>query len=307
LRAACENTIFTNVEYAATQDVDQRLWAAHGLIKDRYKKLIAHYRDSEPRKHVEKRKVEQRYANFIKTTQFHYKGYIQRLALNFGGLDGLCRIADRLSLAFDNTQPHPVSPVIRDLVERSCHTTLLHLGDLSRYRNEIRTKDRSWEPALGYYGLAADLCPDSGSSHNQMAVIALADANHMDAVYHLYRAIAVKNPHPLAEGNLEIEFKKITTGWERAASNKKGDSEATLVLWFVRLHAKFYTGVKFSGHDELETEVLSRLALLLKEQSFEATLQKLILINIAAGYFAGERLRSKLKHPFDQTPINMYF
>lgn len=286
--------------------MDQRLWAAHGLIKDRYKKLIAHYRDREPRKHVEKRKMEQRYANFIKTTQFHYKGYIQRLAVEFGGLDGLRRIANRLSLAFDNSQPHPVSPVIRDLVEKACYTTLLHLGDLSRYRNDIRTKDRSWEPALGYYSLAADLCPDSGSSHNQMAIIALADENHLDAVYRLYRALAVKNPHPLAEGNLEIEFKKIITRWEKAP-NMKGNSEAKLVLWFVRLHAKFYAGTRFPVHDELETEVLSHLAPLLKEESFEVTLQKLVLVNIAAEFFASERIESKLHHPFDQTPINLYF
>jgi hypothetical protein len=214
-------------------------------------------------------------------------------------MKGLRRIAHRLTLDCLTVDARvQVSPEVEDLIEKSCHATLLRLGDLSRYRNELRTKERSWETALGYYSLAGDLCPDSGSSHNQMAVISLADVNHLDAVYHLYRAIAVNQPHPLAEGNLEIEFKKITTAWEKKkVSNTKGNNEATLILWFVRLHARFYTGVKFSGYDELENEVLSRLGLLLKEQSFETTLQKLILINIAAEYFAGERVKSRPDRP----------
>jgi hypothetical protein len=66
------------------------------------------------------------------------------------------------------------------------------------------------------------------------------------------------------------------------------------VLWFVRLHARFYAGATFSGHDELENEVLSRVARLLKEQAFDETFLKLVIINIAAEYFAGERVKSKL-------------
>jgi hypothetical protein len=296
LRVACEATIFLDFEYATKEEVESRLWAAHGIIKDRYKKMVTHYREKEPRKHVERRKLEQRYADYIKTTQFFYRGYIQRLASHFSGMEGLRRIANRLSLdTLTVDERVQVSPKIQDLIEKSCHATLLRLGDLSRYRNELRTKDRSWEPALGYYSLAGDLCPDSGSSHNQMAVISLADANYLDALYHLYRAMAVKEPHPLAQGNLELEFKKIRTAWEKKKGlNTKGDNETTLVLWFVRLHARFYAGLEFSGHDELENEVLSRLALLLKEQSFESTLQKLVLINIAAEYFAGERVKRKL-------------
>ena len=249
---------------------------------------------------IEKRKLEKRYADFLKTTQFFYKGYIQRLASHFGGLKDLRRIAHCLSLETLSADGHvTVAPTVELLIETSCHTTLLHLGDLSRYRNELRSKKptSSWESALGYYALARDLCPDSGSAHNQMAVIALADQNHLDALYHLYRAIAVQQPHALARGNLEIEFKKITSIWEKkekqAVPHAKTQSEAALILWFVRLHAKFYKGAEFSGHDELENEVLSRLGLLLKEQSFEQTLERIVIINIAAEYLAGERVKGE--------------
>jgi hypothetical protein len=293
-------------EYATEQGVEGRLWSSHSLIKERYKKLLAHYRENQPSRHVERRKLEQRYVNFIKTTQFYYKGYIQRLASHFGAMTELRRIADRLSLDTQTVDHREqVTPRVKSLIEKSCYTTLLRLGDLSRYRNELRTKNRSWEPALGYYSLAGDLCPHLGDSHNQMAVIALADVNHLNAVYHLYRAIAVEQSHPLAESNLEIEFKKISTAWEKSLSNTSGNNEATLILWFVRLHARFYTGAKFSGHDELENEVLSRVTRLLKEQAFEETFLKLILVNIAAEYFAGERVRSKPDQSFPSTFVNL--
>jgi hypothetical protein len=126
-----------------------------------------------------------------------------------------------------------------------------------------------------------------------MAVIATTDGNHLDAVYHFYRAIATKEPHPLAQGNLELEFKKIITSWQKKRPHPKPDGLATLIWWFVLLHAKFYEGVDFSTHEELENEVLSRLALLLKEQSFGETLEKFVLISLAAESLAGERFRSK--------------
>jgi len=249
---------------------------------------------------VEKRKLEKRYVDYLKTTQYFYKGYIQRLASHFGGMKDLRRIAHRLQLeALSVDTPVKVAPAVERLIDASCHSTLLRLGDLSLYRHEIRTKKPSsvWDVALGYYGLARDLCPDSGSSHNQMAVIALADQNHLDALYHLYRAIAVNNPHQLARGNLEIEFKKISSIWDKkekqVVPHAKTESESALVLWFIRLHAKFYKGEEWTSHNELENEVLSRLALLLKEQSFEITLERIVIINIAAQYVAAERVKGK--------------
>ena len=293
---ACEATIFLDFEFATNAGVEARLWDAHSLINSRYRKMHQHYLKADSKnKVVEQRKLEKHYVDFIKTSQFFYKGYIQRLASHFAGMNGLRRIAHRLSLTTLTVDARvQVSLLVEEMIEMSCHATLLHLGDLSRYRNEIRKKDRSWESAIAYYNLAGDLHPESGSSHNQLAVIALADENHLDVLYHLYRAIAVNEPHPAARKNLEVEFKKIITSWEKNTHlPTRKDSEATLVLWFVRLHAKLYKGEDFSTHDELENEVLTRLANLLKEQSFEVTLEKFVLINIAAEYLAAERVKGE--------------
>ena len=196
-------------------------------------------------------------------------------------------------------EPCPdISAELRNEILHSCHRTLIRLGDLSRYREtELVSKDRNWGPATGYYDLAATVRPSSGASHNQLAVIALADGSHLRATYHLYRALAVEEPHPNAKGNIEIEFKKITTAWDKgqlinASSHKDSQGSAKALLgWFMRLHARCYKGIEFAEHDELESEVLSQLAIELKERSLDAILPKFILINIAAEHFASVRLQ----------------
>lgn len=186
----------------------------------------------------------------------------------------------------------------------SYHQTLIRLGDLSRWREtQLVTKNRNWGPAIGYYDLANIIHPDSGASYNQLAVISLVDRNHLQATYHLYRALAVLEPHPSAKGNLEIEFKKINDAWSKGksivlnADQTSQGSDRTLIEGFIRLHAQCYNGADFADHDELESDLLGQLAVDLKERSLEGTLNKFALTNIAAEYFASIRLRGKQTYP----------
>ena len=208
---------------------------------------------------------------------------------------------DSVFIALSADEPTQVSGQFALFILNSCHQTLIRLGDLSRWREtQSVTKDRNWGPAVGYYNLAGLIHPASGVSHNQLAVIALVDANHLSATYHLYRALAVEEPHPSARGNLEIEFRKIEEAWSNGELmktdfvNKSQETGKALVAWFMRLHARCYRGVDFPEHEELESDVLSQLAVDLKERSFESTLSKFVMINIAAEYFAGVRLQGKL-------------
>lgn len=186
----------------------------------------------------------------------------------------------------------------------SCHQTLVRLGDLSRWREtQSVTKDRNWGPAIAYYNLAGLIYPISGAPHHQLAVIALDDVDHLSATYHLHRALAVEEPHPGAKGNLDIEFGKIEKAWSKGElikTDPRRDSQGpgkALVGWFIRLHARCYKGLDFPEHEELESEVLSQLAVDLKERSFESTLSKIVMINIAAEFVAGIRLQGKLSEP----------
>lgn len=199
-----------------------------------------------------------------------------------------------LRIDLSDDPPVSVDEDLRRRILSSCHSTLIRLGDLSRYRETelVIGKSRNWGPAIGYYDLASVLNPDSGASHNQLAVIALADGNHLRATYHLYRALSAREPHPTSKGNLEIEFKKIRSAWakgELIPTEDAGIPGKALTHWFVYLHAQCYKGVDFAEHDELESEVLGQLAVDLKERSLEGMLQKFVVINIAAEDFSKVR------------------
>lgn len=164
------------------------------------------------------------------------------------------------------------------------------------------SKDRDWGPARGYYDLASVIYPASGASHNQLAVIALADGDHFRATYHLYRALAAQEPHPSAKGNLEIEFRKVMAAWTKKELIRPEDAGipgTALIPWFVYLHAQCYKGKDFPEHDELESEVMSQLAVEIRERLLETTLHKLCVVNIAAEDFARSQ---SAKEPDSKAP-----
>ncbi|OJJ48856.1 hypothetical protein ASPZODRAFT_59825 [Penicilliopsis zonata CBS 506.65] len=294
-RSACLNTILLDFERARSADLEPRLWDAHLKINTRFRKRLARFREENGKKKpVEKRKLEKHYLVFIKSSQKFYRGYIQSLSSHFEGIEELDKVTRKFNFESSSAQSAvQVSDNLRKLILLSCHATLIRLGDLSRYREtELVSKDRNWGPAIGYYDLAVVIYPASGASHNQLAVIALADGNHLRATYHLYRALAALEPHPSAKGNLEIEFRKVMNLWAKRELIRPEDAGIpgrALAPWFVYLHAQCYKGADFPEHDELENEVLSQLAVDLKERSLEGTLQKFCLVNIAAEDLARAR------------------
>ena len=117
-------------------------------------------------------------------------------------------------------------------------------------------------------------------------------------MYHLYRSLACKLPYPQAKSNLETEFRRIIAAWDKGQlisnhhKSADGNTGRALVAWFVRLHSKIYKGEEFAAHDELEGEVLSHLAIELKERPLDSILPKIILINLAAEYFATVQMQA---------------
>jgi Est1 DNA/RNA binding domain/Telomerase activating protein Est1 len=193
-------------------------------------------------------------------------------------------MADGIALSVDPA----VEPSQQELqlILDSCHATLVRLGDLSRYREtELRTKKRNWAPAVRYYNLATAIKPSSGASHNQLAVIALADCNHMSALYHLYRALSVRIPYPRARENLETELKKIR---DRKKKNQlfsnQSDQQPGVALQarFMYLHARLHAGIDSTEQEELKTDFLTSLLVELKERPLDNFLNTLVLSNISA-------------------------
>ncbi|EHY56849.1 hypothetical protein ABEF92_000487 [Exophiala dermatitidis] len=296
-RSACQDYILHDFAAAVKDEVEARLWNAHSKVNGKFRIWLAQFREGDGRKKpVERRKAEKLYLEFIKSSMRFYRGYIQRLASNFGGIDEIVELARRFNLdTLSVNKLRPVDEMLKKQIVRSCYSSLVQLGDLSRYREtELQTKERNWGPARGYYDLASALDPTSGISNNQLAVIALADQDHLRAVYHLYRSICVENPAPQAQGNLKLEFRKIRKRYSEGKSKEddvvKGRSR--LQDDFLLFHARSWDGGDHVGDEDEQANVLRLLADELRVRPHEDTIRKFCLINIAAQDVAAKRASS---------------
>ncbi|MCJ1371632.1 hypothetical protein MMC20_002851 [Loxospora ochrophaea] len=300
-RSECEDIIFNDFQSKGRTVAEAKLWKFHLQVNSSFRSALSSFRNGpDQKKVVEQRKMGKRYLDFIKSSQRFYRNYVQKLATRFGGIPELEAVAFKFNVVSVDTQNEAKQqPSLRQAVLVSCHESLIRLGDLSRYREiEMVAKERNWGPAIGYYDLARTIRPESGVSHNQLAVIEITEGNHLRATYYLYRALVVEEPHANAATNLELKFKKIINAWDKgelsfdaSQPDAQGPGKA-LVSWFLRLHARCIKGVDFDSYDELENEVLSQLVIGLKERPMEATVQKFVLINIAAEFQARKNLTS---------------
>ncbi|KAF8428572.1 hypothetical protein EV426DRAFT_676954 [Tirmania nivea] len=319
IRNTYQDIIFLDFEYAVVHDIEGKIWTKHHKIIERYRRNIHKLREiAGKKKPVELRKMLTNFTNFIKATTKFYRGFIQRLASHFGVFE-LEPVVEQFKLtseiyhcdawymagkltpdeSFPVSEPdEPItpSPELKRLIIRSCHRCLVILGDLSRYREVGSSVEKNWAPATGYYDLAKKLVPESGSPHNQLAVISMSDGSNLSATYHLYRAVSVKEPFPEAGNNLGLGFQKILKAYRsgKLGANlvrKEEQQVSELLSLFTRLHAKYFNGKENAEvHESLQGEMLAQLTQDLKERLLsEGMLSKLVLINISAEAYAANR------------------
>jgi Est1 DNA/RNA binding domain/Telomerase activating protein Est1 len=190
-----------------------------------------------------------------------------------------------LAVALAADEPVSVDLTMKHLILRSCHATLIHLGDLSRYREtELHQQQRNWGPAKGYYELAAALDPADGTSFNQLAVISLADNDHLRAVYYLYRALCIQKPAPQTLGNLEVEFKKVLRHHRRGEPllPPEAKNASRLVSSFLVYHAACYMAPDSSDFEGQRAALIVEFEKELRTKPFDSSFRKMCIINIAA-------------------------
>lgn len=297
-REVITSLIFADFENNAAE-WDAALWHTHTDGKKYFHKALSGLRKQTNEQPVAVRQLVKLYLQFLKDSQRFYREYIHKLSITFGGIPELESVAHQVkSDGLGESSQASISPDLRKKVLYSCHQTLIYLGDLSRYRgSEKLDKTPDFGPAIGYYSLACTLRPASGMGQHQQAVVALEQRHHLRAIYHLYRALVAAEPHPLAANNLKLEFDKTNAALGRGELIQRGQpndpeaSKRTLVGWFVRLHSMCYKGEQFRGYEELEREVLGQLGVELKHRPLDSTLMRMILINLAAQYDAGEKFQ----------------
>ncbi|KAI1378191.1 hypothetical protein F4677DRAFT_385612 [Hypoxylon crocopeplum] len=293
-RLACMNVIAYDYEYAAGKNVEHFLWQAHTFLNGEYRKVMG--RLMAQNQVVVRRKLEKHYRGFLRTSQSFYRVYIQQLSGRFY-IPELHQVASGTDIETPNIPSPDSTPPsqLRTLILKSCEITLVHLGDLMRYRCQMSDKPSnpsvSFDKAMEYYGLANAIDPDDGSAHHQLAVLYQLQGQHLNIVYHFHRSICIAKPHDLGLVNLEREFK----GLENTSNGRNGpakDPSLPMITWFLRLHAHYFHGEPFSAQSELEKEVLHRMEMAMKSDTDEALLRKMIFINIAAYDIALTKVRT---------------
>ncbi|KAI0887332.1 uncharacterized protein GGS22DRAFT_156787 [Annulohypoxylon maeteangense] len=290
-RLACMNVVANDFEYAVGKQVEYHLWQAHVNLNVEYRKIMS--RLLAQNQVVVRRKLEKQYRGFLKIAQSFYRVYIQQLSGRF-------YIPELHQAAYGTDIELPEIPApdskppsqLRAMILKSCQITLVHLGDLVRYRCQMSEKlsNQNFDKAIAYYSLAHTINPDDGSAHHQLAVLYQLQGRHFDIVYHFHRSICVTKPSELGVNNLGREFK----GLENSHGGRKGPKDPceTMITWFLRLHAFFFQGEPFSQQAELEEEVLHRIEISLKSDIDETILRKMIFINIAAYDIALDKVKS---------------
>ncbi|KAG5924011.1 hypothetical protein E4U61_001917 [Claviceps capensis] len=283
-RLAFVHTIFLDFPWAVKENAEEALWSLHTSINSEYRRIQGRLKHTSHA--VERRKVEKSYHNFLRVAQKFYKGYVQRLTARYDvpELRRIARGVDAQQMeGIDQISPVPAE--LRKMVSKSCYSTLLRMGDLSRYRTQARHKNSGFETALTYYSLAHQLDPESGHAYHQIGIVHLDQGNHLDVVYYFYRSWAVESSHPLANANLEAEFRSLSLSKDRLNAS---DTQDAFSMWFVKLHALFYKGENFPQQAELEGEIMHRLEMACHSEQSTMTLLKMTLINIAAHHVASK-------------------
>lgn len=283
--------LYCDIEYASKEKVENTLWTMHVLLNTAYRKVKEKYEKLQ--QVVTKRSIEKLYDGFIKTTQLFYKTHLQHFCARYPDLPELQRLVsggavDKFEGLRDTARIDAVATGVKAQVLTSAYLTLIYLGDLWRYRTQLRHRERrKYDASLAYYRLATDLDPRSGYAYHQMGVIFLEEEKHFDIVYHFYRSVAAEEPHPNAARNLGSEFHRVR---QSTASVRGQGPHHALQDWIVRLHAHFYGGKEFAQHAELEDEVLHRFGLAVKANDFVDGLLKIALINICAYQVAKDKI-----------------
>ena len=262
-----------------------------------------------------------KFVEFIKSGQIYYRRHISQLATNFGSIQELEVIAKKISadgkgysydikestsftygIDLKDAREGAISSELHSKVLNSCFSALIRLGDLSRWREQKRAEDNpNWGPAIGYYDLAATLRPESGIPHNQLAVIAAASkTDNLRVVYHFYRSLSTKEPHPTAHSNLVLEFRKILNPARTPKpvlkdSDMEADtSDSDLVDCFVSLHAKCMAEHFPNDYKDMRHDMINKLVAGVKERLIPSTFQKIVLVNLAAEYVITKNSEGKL-------------
>lgn len=149
-----------------------------------------------------------------------------------------------------------------------CQDCLVHLGDLARYRNNLKQ-------AASFYKLASKLLPGNGQPYNQLAILSSAVDDSLHTVFYYCKSISVPNPFPAAASNLHKIFNQIYAKHNHKILSKPNVTDADD---FIDLFI-YFNGCIYIKQDIPKLAIVrDKLLQDIKEILLELTQQQVILI-----------------------------
>ncbi|KAJ3359316.1 hypothetical protein GGF32_009439 [Allomyces javanicus] len=109
-----------------------------------------------------------------------------------------------------STRTDDLDAAQRDAAVLLCFRSLIYLGDLARYREQLLNDGAAPSLAVAheYYTQAQALIPFNGNPHNQLAILAASKRHDLDAVYHYLRSMLAPHPFATARENLALQLQQ---------------------------------------------------------------------------------------------------
>ncbi|ESN91761.1 hypothetical protein HELRODRAFT_96415 [Helobdella robusta] len=283
LQEIYQTLLTTDLEFALDKKVEQDLWKY--TFKKQISSLQCQGKDNK-QGNLRKGEVQAGLNLFLKAASGFYLQLLQELTCWW-----------KMDTPF-NKQPYCIGiikeyPPIRTSKKFAhlnsymyiCQDCLVHLGDISRYRDLI-------DQAQFYYKHAARLAPFNGQPYNQLAILEVQRGNKLSAVFYHMRGLALIHPFPVSEVNLMKFFNKISKdsyeSRQKLASNE-------WISFFLQFHATIFLNLDLNKSEIRLNKILSTFNNNLESTSGFSGLQliQICAINFYQCYCLAKRVATK--------------
>ena len=262
LRNLYKSIILTDLDFALDKKVEHDLWNIC------FKVPISRLKSKRDRKNS--------FLNwFVEGVSGFYLVLLQEISSQCDTDTTLCK--RNFQLGIFNSPTYIVKPKNESFLY-ICQHCLIHLGDLSRYRNLM-------DGAEGYYKQAVLVEPSSGHPYNQLALLETVRGDKLSTLFYYARSLALKHPFPPAKINLEKLFKQLIKNNPKSQRGGRLTAEECL-LSFLKLQGQIGLHYDFESAEETLTLLAKTWPSLVATEAL--TPSKLIRMLTITLYLAGE-------------------
>lgn len=260
LTSVYQRLLLTDLDYALDKKVEVDLWNCG--FKDHISRLQSDCQNRSKEK-AKRQEAQVNLTWFLDFASGFYVALLQQLCSNYNLDLPFLRSGKHYGMITENSntclQNGTTSSGLVNNCNYICCHCLVHVGDLARYRGQLKQAET-------FYRHALTVAPSSGHAYNQIALLqsaAAAAGNNLSCVFYYVRSVALKYPFPAGAANLSKMFNKV--------SSSESDS---FVDKFLKFHALLHEARGLKSAAKLNADLNESLTVLVATEGL--TTQQLI-------------------------------